>query len=113
MKCHCVGLVLFMSLAAANALAQSPPSSNDLGRRPHWNQLDVSQRDTLRAGKRNFRAMSPEQRQQLRQSIRSVRQLPAEEKRRLRETWRSLTPEQRREWLKAGGPGIAPPPGVD
>jgi hypothetical protein len=55
--------------------------------------------------------MSPRQRQQLRQSLRAMRGLDMAERERLRATWRSLTPEQRREWLRAGGPGIAPPPG--
>ena len=111
MKYSSIVFAFFMSLMAANASAQSQPSNNDPGRRPHWNQLDARQRETLRSGMRNFRAMSPEQRQQLRRSMQSVRQLPPEEKRRLRQLWRSLTPEQRREWLKAGGPGITPPPG--
>ena len=70
----------------------------------------AARREALREGIENFRQMSPEQKQQMRRSLRSVRNLPPEEKQRLREQWRSLTPEQRRVWLKAGGPGIAPPP---
>ena len=56
-------------------------------------------------------SMSPEQRRQLRRSLHSLRDLPPDQQRRLRQNWQSLTPEQRRAWLKAGGPGIAPPPG--
>ena len=36
--------------------------------------------------------------------------LPEDERRALRARWRSLSPEQRRAWLEAGGPGIVPQP---
>ena len=64
----------------------------------------------MRDGWRNFREMSPRQREQVRHSFEALRRLPPEEQRRLRGIWQGMNPEQRRAWLKAGGPGVAPPP---
>ena len=75
-----------------------------------WQELPAERRETLRQGERNFRQMSVDQRRKIRASLGTVRALPPEEQRRLRQQWRSLTPQQRRDWLERGGPGIAPPP---
>ena len=70
----------------------------------------IRRRYALRDGARNFRQMSPRQREQMRRSMHAVRALPPDQQARLRQLWRSMTPQQRREWLARGGPGIAPPP---
>ena len=105
-------LIISLGLANSTALAAAP-APTETTTAPRWHPLNDRQRQALRAGMRNFRAMSPKQRQQLRQSMQSLRRLPPAEKQRLRALWQSLTPEQRRAWLKAGGPGIAPPPRVN
>ncbi|MEO7252434.1 MAG: DUF3106 domain-containing protein [Arenimonas sp.] len=81
-----------------------------LERYARWEQLPEPRRRALHEGARNFRQVSPVQRQKLRRSMSLVRSLPDEERRRLRQLWRRMTPQQRREWLDRGGPGVAPPP---
>jgi hypothetical protein len=39
-----------------------------------------------------------------------MRELPPAQRQDLRRAWRALSPEQRRDWLQAGGPGLAPVP---
>jgi hypothetical protein len=75
-----------------------------------WEQLPPEQQETLREGRRNFRELSPRQRERMRESMQALRELPPEEQQRLRALWRGMTPEQRREWLRRGGPGLAAPP---
>ena len=75
-----------------------------------WQRLPPEQREALREGRRNFREMSPDQRERMRESWRAMKSLPPGERERLRSIWRDLSPQQRREWLKRGGPGVAPPP---
>jgi hypothetical protein len=79
-------------------------------RRARWDALTPEQRDRLREGARNFRDLPPELREKMRTSMQAVRQLPEPERRELKERWRAMDPEQRRRWLEAGGPGLAPPP---
>lgn len=81
-----------------------------LERYERWRELPPEKREALRDGWRNFREMSPRQREQVRQSFDALRRLPPEEQRRLRGIWQGMNPQQRRAWLKAGGPGVAPPP---
>lgn len=81
-----------------------------LERYARWQQLPEHKRKTLREGARNFGQMSPAQREKMRLSIEAVRLLPVGEQRQLRRLWRSLTPRERLDWVKRGGPGIAPPP---
>jgi hypothetical protein len=79
-------------------------------RRARWDALSPEQRERLRDGARNFRDLPPELREKMRASMQVVRSLPEEERRELKERWRAMDPEQRRRWLEAGGPGLAPPP---
>lgn len=79
-------------------------------RRARWDALTPEQRDRLRHGARNFRDLPPELREKMRASMDVVRQLPEPERRELKQRWRAMDPEQRRQWLEAGGPGLAPPP---
>jgi len=81
-----------------------------LERHARWKSLPPPKREALREGARNFRQMSPKQREKMRMSMHALRALPPEQQARLRQLWRSMTPQQRREWLARGGPGIAPPP---
>jgi hypothetical protein len=46
----------------------------------------------------------------MRASMQVVRGLPEDQRRELKERWRAMDPGQRRQWLEAGGPGLAPPP---
>ena len=79
-------------------------------RRQHFLSLPPEQRRALREGARHFHEMPPELRDRMRRSIRHVQSLPPEQQRALRRQWQALTPEQRRAWLEAGGPGLAPAP---
>ena len=81
-----------------------------LHRWERWQGLSPEEQQRLREGRRNYREMSPRQRERMRESWRALHALPPEEQHRLRALWRSLSPEQRREWLERGGPGLAPPP---
>ena len=81
-----------------------------LHRWERWQGLPPEEQRALREGRRNYREMSPRQREHMRESWRKLRELPPEEQQRLRALWRGMTPEQRREWLRRGGPGVAPPP---
>jgi hypothetical protein len=82
-----------------------------LERYQRWQQLPPEKRQAMREGLANYQRMSPEQRQKIRESIHAVRALPPDQQHALRARWRAMTPEQRKAWLDAGGPGIAPPPG--
>ncbi len=81
-----------------------------LQRRERWEAMSPDQRERLREGARNFRDLPPELRETMRTSMRAMRELPEAERRELRERWRGMDPQQRRAWLEAGGPGLAPPP---
>jgi hypothetical protein len=81
-----------------------------LERKERWEAMTPEQRETLRKGAQNFRDLPPELREKMRASMRAMRALPEAERRELWEVWRSRSPEQRRAWLQAGGPGLAPPP---
>ena len=70
----------------------------------------ATERERLRHGARNFQDLPPELREKMRASMQVVRQLPEAERRKLKERWRAMDPDQRRRWLEAGGPGLAPPP---
>ncbi len=81
-----------------------------LERYERWKKLPPKKREALREGAENFQDMTPQQRQNMRESLRYLRTLPPEEQKRLRQLWMKLTPQQRAQWLDAGGPGIAPDP---
>jgi hypothetical protein len=81
-----------------------------LERHARWQALTPEQRERLRDGARNFRDLPPELREKMRASLQATRALPEEERRRLFDRWHQLSPEQRRAWLEAGGPGLAPEP---
>lgn len=75
-----------------------------------WQQLTPQERATARQGLRAYRQADPATREKLREVFKNLRGATPEQRASLREKWRSLSPEQRRAWLEAGGPGVAPPP---
>lgn len=79
-------------------------------RRARWEAMTPEQRERIREGMRNYRELPPELRERMRESMRAMRALPEEERRELFARWRALSPEQRRAWLEAGGPGKVPQP---
>ncbi len=81
-----------------------------LERRARWEAMPPEQRERLRQGARNFRDLPPELKEKARLSFQAVRALPDDERRALMARWRAMDPDQRRAWLEAGGPGIAPEP---
>lgn len=81
-----------------------------LERRARWEAMTPEQRERLRRGARNFHDLPPELRETARASFQVVRALPEDERRATLARWRALSPEQRRAWLEAGGPGIVPEP---
>ena len=84
-----------------------------LQRHDRWLALDPAERERLRAGARNFREMPPALKATMRASFVALQRLPEAERGPLLARWRSLSPEARRAWLEAGGPGIVPEPQPD
>lgn len=81
-----------------------------LERYDRFQSLPPAKQTALREGAINFQQMSPQQRQKMRDSLQTLRALPPDQQRALRQQWQALSPEQRRAWLDAGGPGVAPAP---
>lgn len=79
-------------------------------RRARWEAMTPEQRERIREGMRNYRELPPELRETMRESMRAMRAMPEEEREAVFARWRSLSPEQRRAWLEAGGPGRVPQP---
>ncbi|PKM05934.1 MAG: hypothetical protein CVV14_14425 [Gammaproteobacteria bacterium HGW-Gammaproteobacteria-4] len=75
-----------------------------------WQHLSPEDRKAARKGLRAYRQADPQTREKLRDVFRNLRDASPEQRAVLREKWRSLSPEQRKQWLDAGGPGVAPPP---
>ena len=82
-------------------------------RRARWEAMPAEQRERIREGMRNYRDLSPALREKARESMRLMRSLPEAQREELRKQWRAMSPEQRRAWLEAGGPGKSPPPEAD
>lgn len=75
-----------------------------------WQNLSPDERIAARQGMRAYRKADPQTREKLRDVFQNLRNASPAERTALREKWRSLSPEQRKQWLDAGGPGRAPPP---
>lgn len=75
-----------------------------------WQNLSPEERRLVLQGIRRYRNADPETRARLRDIFEHMSTLPPSERKALREKWRALSPEQRRAWMQAGGPGVAPPP---
>lgn len=75
-----------------------------------WQNLSPEERIAARQGMRAYRKADPQTREKLRDVFQNLRNASPAQRTALREKWRSLSPEQRKRWLDAGGPGNAPPP---
>jgi hypothetical protein len=84
-----------------------------LDRARFWASLTPEQKRLARAGVERYQQANAEQRGRLREIWRRFQTLPPAERDAARRTWESLSPPQRRAWLEAGGPGVAPPPTED
>lgn len=81
-----------------------------LDRARFWASLSPEQKQLARTGVDRYRQARPEQRERLREAWQRLQAMPPEQREAARRTWEALTPRQRRAWLEAGGPGVAPPP---
>lgn len=66
-----------------------------------WRQMSPEQRRSAQHGQRRWQQMSPEQRRQARAAFEQGRGLPPAERAALREKLKAMTPDERREWLRA------------
>ena len=75
-----------------------------------WQQLTPEQRQRAQRGRDRLHGMTPAQRAEARAAFQRMRALPDAERKALREKLRTMTPEQRREWLRTEqGPRAAMP----
>jgi hypothetical protein len=81
-----------------------------LDRARFWASLTPEQKRLARAGAERWRDSDARQRGRLREVWQRLQALPPAEREAARRTWESLDARQRRAWLEAGGPGVAPPP---
>lgn len=81
-----------------------------LDRARFWASLSPEQKRMARTGADRYRQANQEQRGRLRAVWQNMQALPPAQREEMRKTWEGLTPQQRRAWLEAGGPGVAPPP---
>ncbi len=81
-----------------------------LDRARFWASLTPEQKRMARAGAERWRDSNQQQRRHLREVWQRMQALPPAEREAARRTWESLDTRQRRAWLEAGGPGVAPPP---
>lgn len=66
-----------------------------------WQRMTPEQRQRARQGQRRWEQMSPEQRKAARAKFEQGRNLPPEQRGAFREQLKAMTPEQRREWIRA------------
>lgn len=66
-----------------------------------WRAMTPEQRTRARHGVDRFHGMTPEQRAEARVMFDRMRRLDPEQRRELRERLKTMTPEQRRAWLKS------------
>jgi hypothetical protein len=72
-----------------------------LERAQRWSQMTPEQRERAHRGMKRWENLSPEQRDQMRALYGKMRTLPPAERQALKEHFRQMTPEQRRDWVKA------------
>lgn len=68
-----------------------------------WQQLTPEQRRHANRGRDRLQDMTPAQREEARAAFQRMRALPEPERKVLRERLRTMTPEQRREWMRLQG----------
>lgn len=66
-----------------------------------WQDMGPEQRERARRGAERWRQMDPEKREAMRALYAHMRGLPESGREALRKEWESMTPEQRRAWVKA------------
>lgn len=84
-----------------------------LERARFWASLTPDQKQMARTGVERWQASNQQQRRRLREVWQRFQAMPSAEREAARRTWESLDARQRRAWLEAGGPGVAPPPTDD
>ncbi len=78
-----------------------------------WANLSPEEKRMARAGAQRWDRSDAHQRRSLRDVWARMQALPPAERQAAREAWDKLSPRQRRAWLDAGGPGVAPAPEPD
>ena len=69
-----------------------------------WHEMTPEQRKRARHGVHRWEKMDPEQRTEMRAPYAKMRTLEPAEREALKAKWRQMTPEQRKEWVKANPP---------
>lgn len=82
-----------------------------LERAQRWEQMTPEQRQHARHGMQRWESMNPEQREQTRALFAKMRTLDEPQRKALKAQWRTMTPDQRREWVKANPAPADMPPG--
>jgi hypothetical protein len=75
-----------------------------LGHAQRWQQLTPDQRTRMRRGLGRWEHMDPAQRETMRALFEKMRQSTPEQRQALRDRWRAMTPQQRRDWVRANQP---------
>ncbi len=66
-----------------------------------WQQLTPAQRVQMRHGLGKWERMDPQQRETVRALFHVMRDMSQDQRDALRKRWRSMTPQQRRDWVRA------------
>lgn len=69
-----------------------------------WQTMTPEQRARARHGMGRWAHMPPEKRETMRALFAKMRTMTPEERQAFRAKWKAMTPEQRREWLRANPP---------
>ncbi len=75
-----------------------------------YKSLTPEQRKLAREGAERFRRINAGEQTKLREVFQQIQALPPEQRRQVQAQWKAMTPGQRQEWIKAGGPGKVPAP---
>jgi hypothetical protein len=73
-------------------------------RAQRWQQMTPAQRARAHHGFDRWEHMDPEQRQTMRALFQTMRDMTPTQRDALRQQWRAMTPEQRRDWVRARTP---------
>jgi hypothetical protein len=73
-------------------------------RAQRWQQMTPDQRARAHHGFDRWEHMDPEERRTMRALFQAMRDMTPTQRDALRQQWRSMTPEQRRDWVRARTP---------
>jgi hypothetical protein len=73
-------------------------------RAQRWQQMTPAQRARAHRGFDRWEHMDPEQRRTMRALFQAMRAMTPAQRTALRRQWRAMTPEQRRDWVRARSP---------